>query len=158
MKRERKGSRIVLLRPDRRFLLLHFAYRRGPLAGTDYWGLPGGGHEPGETPSAAAVRELREETGLVRTDVGPILAESRYDFTLSTGETVLQHDYYFLVGVEDGVELSRDGLTAAESDTLAEVRWWSPDEARRSGERIMPGDLARVLSGISGFSAAVEKS
>lgn len=34
-------------------------------AGDGLWGLPGGFSEPGETPSETAVREAKEETGLV---------------------------------------------------------------------------------------------
>jgi 8-oxo-dGTP pyrophosphatase MutT (NUDIX family) len=35
--------------------------------GKEYYTVPGGGVEPGETPEQAAVRELKEETGLVIT-------------------------------------------------------------------------------------------
>jgi 8-oxo-dGTP diphosphatase len=69
--------------------LLVIGRRRG---GRDYCVLPGGGVESGESPVAAAVRELAEETGLSGTVKRPLW--------------VLQHDdheaHYFLVCVESG--------------------------------------------------------
>lgn len=147
MTRVRKGARVVLLTPDGRFLLFHFAYDEGPLAGTDYWGLPGGGIEEGESPEEGAARELREETGIAVESVGPLMAESSYDFRLSSGEDVLQHDYYFLIRLDGPAALSRSGLTPEEIASLAEERWWTLEELRRSGERIIPADMASVLSG-----------
>lgn len=48
----------VILNPQGELLLCH-------VTGRDHWDLPKGGLDPGESPLQAALRETREETGLV---------------------------------------------------------------------------------------------
>ena len=52
------GARIASIDGENRVMLVRHSYAPG-------WILPGGGVERGETVYAAAVRELREETGIV---------------------------------------------------------------------------------------------
>jgi 8-oxo-dGTP pyrophosphatase MutT (NUDIX family) len=59
------GVRVVIENPDG---LLLFQLR-GDFEGV--WGLPGGNMEYGESASIAAIREVREETGLVLADLVP---------------------------------------------------------------------------------------
>ena len=54
------GVRVVVEDEQGRILLVRHTYLSG-------WHLPGGGVDPGESTEAAALRELREETGLVAT-------------------------------------------------------------------------------------------
>lgn len=56
------GAGVVVLNPDNAVLV---GYRIKP-GETPSWCLPGGKAEPGETLEDAALRELREETGLER--------------------------------------------------------------------------------------------
>jgi 8-oxo-dGTP diphosphatase len=51
----------------------------------DLWNLPGGAVEPGESPWAAVVREVREETGLV----AEVIQLAAMDYRSERGEVVL---------------------------------------------------------------------
>jgi putative (di)nucleoside polyphosphate hydrolase len=60
LERYRPNVGVVLARPDGKVWLGRRARSPGPLN----WQFPQGGMDPGETPYEAALRELREETGV----------------------------------------------------------------------------------------------
>ena len=71
MPRFRPTARLIVLDPDRRVLLFSAVDPRGTV-----WFTPGGGVRRGESLEAAAVRELAEETGHLRSEaeIGPLVA------------------------------------------------------------------------------------
>ena len=83
--------------------------------------------EDGETLDQAALRELVEDTGLRREDVGPEVARREVALPLPDGEHVMQDVRYFVVRVADNA-LSRDDWTELEREIMVEHRWWSLDE------------------------------
>jgi 8-oxo-dGTP pyrophosphatase MutT (NUDIX family) len=82
--------------------------------------LPKGHVDPGETPIEAAVREVREETGIVAEPVCE-LGESRYWYRRD-GRTIGKSVAFFLC---DFIE----GDTADHDDEVEEVRWIGLEQA-----------------------------
>jgi 8-oxo-dGTP diphosphatase len=85
----------------------------------DDWTLPKGKLEEGETHEQAAMREVREETGL-RCERGPELIESHYADAKGRPKVVR----YWMMTVRDG--------SFAENDEVDEVRWQSVAKASRT--------------------------
>lgn len=142
--RERKAARLLVVNPAGHILLFCFHYTHDALAGTRHWATPGGGVEEGETFQQAAIRELREETGMVVAAVGEPLDERRFPLLMPDGETVLAIEQYFLVSVQDTV-LSQDEWTDHEREVMTDHHWWSVAELNATDETVWPKDLVELL-------------
>ena len=110
--------------------------RRGELA----WGLAKGGIEEGETTEDAAVREVREETGL-DAEIEAVLGETRY-FYVWEDVRVRKTVHFFLMRRTGGDIDDRD-------DEMEDVRWFPLERALKRaayrGEREVLGRAAELL-------------
>jgi 8-oxo-dGTP pyrophosphatase MutT (NUDIX family) len=143
---ERDVVRLVVLDIDERVLLIRIDEPLDPTPGRA-WELPGGGIDPGETYVDAAVRELREETGIVArpADVGPPTWRRRATFR-HAGARRLQNEVVVQVRVHaPGPDVDETGQSPDELETYTGFRWWSVDEVERSDDRFYPGRLPQLL-------------
>lgn len=125
----RDGERIDVVLASRRT-------RRGELA----WGLAKGGIEEGETKEDAAIREVREETGLTA-EIEADLGDTKYMYVwddLRIRKTV----HFFLMRATGGDPADRD-------DEMEDVQWFPLERALKRaayrGEREVLGRAAELL-------------
>ena len=142
--RRRRSARLLIIEPAGRVLLVRFVFKKGALAGEDYWATPGGGVEEGETFEQAAIRELREETGIRVESVGPQVGQREFVLQLSDGEHVVADERFFRVEAKEAT-LSRDEWTAEEVEVMVAHRWWSRDELSQTSETVWPENLIEML-------------
>jgi 8-oxo-dGTP pyrophosphatase MutT (NUDIX family) len=122
-----RGGQVVVIVPTRR-----------AASGSRVLALPKGHVDPGETPIEAAVREVREETGIVAELVSE-LGQSRYWYRRD-GRTIPKTVHFYLFSYVSGD-------TADHDDEVVEARWIDLHEALTElsyeGERKMVA-LARA--------------
>jgi 8-oxo-dGTP pyrophosphatase MutT (NUDIX family) len=137
----RRVARVVLLDPDDRILLLHGHEPDDPA--DDWWFTPGGGVEGDETREQAALRELREETGITEVELGPVLWRRRCSFPFD-GRRWEQDEWYFLARTAR-TEAALLDPTDLERRSVAGLRWWTSAELSAARETVYPTRLAGLL-------------
>ncbi len=138
--RLRRAARALVMRDDA-VLLVHFRFA----SGNEVWALPGGGIEPGESVEDAIRRELAEEVGVRRFELGPEIWTRTHVFELSP-EFDGQHERVFLVRVDDPP--GEPGLTVDElrAESVDASRWWTVAELAASREVFAPRGLAGLVA------------
>jgi 8-oxo-dGTP pyrophosphatase MutT (NUDIX family) len=145
----RRAARVILLDEDDRVLLIRGHDIDQPER--SWWFTIGGGIDAGEDSRTAAVRELREETGIeVSQDalLGPVFTRSAiFDFYAAHCR---QDEELFLARVDAASAAGDDraGWTDIERDVIDEVRWWSLDDLARVDIEVFPETLVELVRGL----------
>lgn len=146
----REAARVVVLDRRDRVLLLEARDPADPAKG-QWWEIPGGGIEAGESSEAAAARELFEETGIRDAEMGPSIWRHRARYTFA-GFRFDQFEHIHVARVDrdagDGPEYRPGALEAMEALAFSGLRWWESAQLAdlvEGGGRVLPPWLPTEL-------------
>lgn len=141
------ASRVIVLDDEDRILL--YRARRSAKNGGMAWYTPGGRLEAGETPEAAAARELREEIGyrVEPAALGTAVA-LHAGVWVRHDDVVMRSEHHFFVHRVPGLEIDTSGMEEEERSRLDCFRWWTLDELRATTEQVLPVRLPSLVEGV----------
>ncbi len=143
---ERSAVRVVVLDPEDHLLLFRAREHTYPELG-EWWELPGGGIEPGETYRQAAARELLEETGLQvgPETIGPAAWRRSATFRYR-GTRRVQHEVVAVARLQVAQpDLDTSHQLLHETEDYLAWRWAQVGDVVASGDRFYPGKLPQLL-------------
>jgi double-stranded uracil-DNA glycosylase len=132
----RDAVRALVFDPDGRALLVRFEFPMKTV-----WALPGGGIEPGEGDEEAILRELREEAGQHRFELGPCIWTRTHWFDEFDVAGQRERIYLVHTSAEDP-RPARDELTGP---WMKEIRWWTRAEIEAYDGLFSPRRLRELL-------------
>jgi 8-oxo-dGTP pyrophosphatase MutT (NUDIX family) len=100
----------IVFNPQQEIL---FIFRRG------YWDLPKGKIDKGEKKKAAAIREVKEETGLKVVDIISKYQKTYHTYRLANGSRILKYTYWYLMQSE------KETLTPQAEEDIEQAVWIS---------------------------------
>lgn len=132
----------MLLDPDDRILLIQCRDPADP-RGATWWEIPGGGMDPGERSADTALRELREEGGILSAEIGPVVWVQSVQFTFAGLH--FDQDEFIHVARTTQTELGTPTLELFEAMAFQGARWWTCDEVVAATTPFLPPRLPELL-------------
>ena len=96
----------------------------------NFWDLPKGKIDPGETKAAAAVREVQEETGIEVLELEEFIHTSYHTYRTKSGKRILKPTYWFRMRTTQKV------LSPQEEENIEKAEWRDLPEFLESDPKI----------------------